>query len=317
MKSKIVAVTGLALTTILSLSACSIDNGGSAQAAKGTETQGSSAQETTKSILAKVAKDPALTAKLPTEYSGKKLIIGENLQTPPMGFLAEDAVTPIGFDVDITKAIAKVLGTDTKVENMPFDTLITSLQTKRVDLTISGMNDNSTRQQKIDFIDYFNSGFSIMVKKGNPQKITSPDDLCGKTVGAVSGSAQVDWVEKTGAAICEKQGKPAMNLVASNLDQQRFNDLKTGRLDAELNDLPYVSYVAQTSGGGKDFEVIAGDLILPAPYGIGVNKDNPQLRDAVQGALQKLMDDGTYGKILSAWNASAGALKTASVNGGK
>jgi polar amino acid transport system substrate-binding protein len=75
------------------------------------------------------------------------------------------------------------------------------------------------------------------------------------------------------------------------------------------------AYNAKTSGGGNDFQV-TGQQFQSAPYGIAFSKDNAQLRDAVQLALKAIIADGTYDQILSNWAVSAGALKTADINGG-
>lgn len=74
-------------------------------------------------------------------------------------------------------------------QDMAFGSLITSLQSGRIDMTMAGMNDTKERQQQIDFVDYFSSGITIMVQKDNPQDITGPDALCGKAVAVVKGPA--------------------------------------------------------------------------------------------------------------------------------
>ena len=57
---------------------------------------------------------------------------------------------------------------------------------------LSAMSDTPERQKSIDFVDYFTAGTSILVKKGNPQKINSLDDFCGKTIALQRGTTQDD-----------------------------------------------------------------------------------------------------------------------------
>jgi polar amino acid transport system substrate-binding protein len=107
-----------------------------------------------------------------------------------------------------------------------------------------------------------------------------------------------------------------VNVTATDSDNQNQNQLRTGRVQAILNDLPSAVYISRTAGDGKFFEVVPGEPIDGGPYGIGVNKANTALRDAVRKALQALITDGTYGKILQAWGVEQGAIKEATVNGG-
>jgi polar amino acid transport system substrate-binding protein len=92
--------------------------------------------------------------------------------------------------------------------------------------------------------------------------------------------------------------------------------VRSGRAVADMNDFPVAAYAAKTLGGGGQFEVV-GQQIEAGPYGIGVLKDNTQLRDALQAALKAVIADGTYDQILQKWNVTQGALKTATINGGQ
>ncbi|CAM3466103.1 ABC transporter substrate-binding protein [Kibdelosporangium persicum] len=268
------------------------------------------------SPVSAVAKDDKLAAELPPEIaSAGRIRIGSNIQNPPNNFYAADGKTPIGSEVDLAKAIGKRLGVEMVYEDMAFGSLITSLQAGRIDLTMAAMNDTKERQKSIDFVDYFTSGITIMVQKGNPAGIKSPDDLCGKAVAVNSGSSQETYAKERGT-ICTQQGKGEVTVAATDSDTQNQNQLRTGRVQAILNDLPTAVYVAQTAGEGKYFEVVNLPPINGGPYGIGVNKQNPKLAKAVQLALQSLVDDGTYTKILQSWNVTQGAIQKVTVNGG-
>ncbi|MFD4422183.1 ABC transporter substrate-binding protein [Agromyces sp. NPDC058484] len=304
----------LAAVAALALSACSSTAVGTPSSTNSADTSGTTGlpQDVTAPIVAAVEVDEDAAARLPEGTTS--LTVGSNLQSPPTTFLAGDGTTPIGDEIDIINAIGGKLGVDVQIENMQFDTLINSLETERVDLTIAAMNDNVKRQEVIDFVDYFDSSIGILIQKGNPEGITTTADLCGHDVNGVEGSTSVAWVTEESPNLCENG--ETINIVTNPSDQQRLNDLKTGRVVAALNDLPYVVYVSQTAGNGNDFEVLDTEPLLAAPYGIGFNKNNSDVRDAVQAALQSLMDDGTYEQILDAWGLARGARTEASINGG-
>ncbi|EME52907.1 ABC transporter substrate-binding protein [Amycolatopsis decaplanina] len=270
----------------------------------------------TTALIESVQKDAAVAGTLPAKYAQAGMLhLASNLQSAPNNFYAADGKTPIGYEVDLAKAIGKKLGVTVHHQDMAFGSLITSLQSGRVDLTMAAMNDTKTRQAQIDFVDYFSSGITIMVRKGNPDQISGPDTLCGKNVAVVQGTSHQKFAEEQNGE-CTRAGKPALTVTATDSDTQNQNQLRTGRVAAILNDLPSAVYISRTAGEGKFFEVVPGEPINGGPYGIGVNKENKPLAESIQKALQSLIADGGYGKILQAWGVEQGALKEAKLNGG-
>ncbi len=82
-----------------------------------------------------------------------------------------------------------------------------------------------------------------------------------------------------------------------------------------MSDFPVAAYAAKTSGGGNDFRIV-GDQVEAAPYGIAVAKGNTQLRTAIQAALDAVIKNGEYRKIVAKWRVEAGAVTEAKINGG-
>jgi len=304
---RLVALGGL---LALSVTACGSGGGGSAAGAAP-----AGAVPDTTALLAGVGKDAALAATLPPAITqAGTLRIGSYLQSAPNNFYATDGTTPIGYDVDLAKATAAKLGLRVTYQDMPFGSLITSLQSGRVDMTMAAMNDTAERQKQIDFVDYFRSGITIMVQKGNPAGVTGPDALCGKAVAVVQGTSQQEFATAQSAS-CTQGGKPPVAVTATDSDTQNQNQLRTARVAAVVNDLPSAVYIARTAGDGSFFEIVPGEPINGGPYGIGVNKADKPLTTALSGALSALVADGTYRKILDAWGVSQGAVARVGING--
>ena len=267
-------------------------------------------------LIAEIAPDAGLVAMLPPSVAESKTInVGSNIQSAPNNFYAGDGTSPIGYEVDLAKAIGSKLGVQMAYQDMAFGSLITSLQSNRIDMTMAAMNDTKERQQQVDFVDYFSSGITIMVQKGNPEGITGPDALCGKNVAVVQGTSHQKFAAAQSDR-CVQAGQAAVNVTATDSDTQNQNQLRTGRVAAILNDLPSAVYISRTANGGNAFEVVPGPPIDGGPYGIGFAKNNTALRDSVNQALSALIADGTYTEILQSWGVEQGALTETAINGG-
>lgn len=261
--------------------------------------------------------------KLPKQYQDSGVIkVGSDIAYAPIEF--KDAGKTVGVDPDLAVAIGKQLGVKFEFQNGKFDNLITSLQSKRIDVIMSAMSDTKDRQEGmdegkkvgdgVDFVDYFNAGTSILVQKGNPKKIESLDDLCGQTVALQRGTTSEE-VGKGQQAKCKDEGKGELKLQTFDTDPEALLRLKQGASAADLNDFPVAAYNAQTSNGGKDFEVV-GEQIEAGPYGVALRKSDTQLRDAIKEAIDAIIKNGEYAKVLEKWNVTEGALTEATVNGG-
>jgi polar amino acid transport system substrate-binding protein len=256
-----------------------------------------------------------LAASLPQAVRDAGVLkVGSDVAYAPVESFDTDGKTIIGIDPDIAAALGAQLGIKLTLQNGTFDGLITALRSKRIDLIMSAMSDTAARQKSIDFVDYFTAGTSILVKKGNPQKINGLDDFCGKTIALQRGTTQDD-VATAQQAKCKTAGE-ALKVLKFDRDTEALLQVKQGRAVADMNDFPVAAYNAKTSGGGNDFEVV-GAQIEAGPYGIGVRKEDTQVRDALQKAVQAIIDNGEYAKILDKWNVKQGAVTSATINGGK
>ena len=243
--------------------------------------------------------------------------IGSDIEYAPIEFFKEGTQEVQGVDYDLAQAIGRRLGVKmTFVNDTDFAGIIGALRAGRFDIIMSSMNDTAERRGKgVDFIDYFSAGSSILVKKGNPQHIQKLDDLCGNPVAVQKGTTQDTDILTPQEAKCRAAGKP-ISVLRFEKDPDALQQVKNGRAVADLEDFPVAAYNAQTSGAGADFEVAGSQVGTVGSYGIAVLHSNRQLRDRLHGALRAIIADGTYDQVLAKWNVSAGALKTATINGG-
>lgn len=296
MKSRWGAVTAATVLSLTALTGCGSANSG----AKDPEAIG--------------AKAP-LFDQLPAQYQeSKKIIVGSDIAYAPMEYYDTDGETVLGLDKDLTDALSDQLGVTFEWRNATFDGLITQLKSKRIDIAMSGMSDTPERQQEIDFVDYYQAGAMLLVKKGNPEGLESIEDLCGQTVAVQRGTTQEGYAEEQ-AKKCESSGQPKLNLLSFDRETEAMLQVKSGRAASGLQDYPVAAYNARTSSGGEDFEVV-GEQIQAGPLGIGLNQSNAQLRDVLQKGLQAIIDSGDYDKIIAEYDVPLGAIDEATINGG-
>ncbi len=243
------------------------------------------------------------------------IVAGSLTNSPPMISYAADGSTLQGVIVDLAAAMSKALGRAIVFKPIPFPGLLPAMQAKKIDIVFSMMNDTPERQKLLDFVDFYDLGTKLLVRKGNPQGVTGLESACGMTVATVQGSTQNSLVDEFSAR-CQAAGKPAIERLQYAQPADARMQVQTGRVAAFLGNSPVMVYIAATAGEGKIFDVVSDREYQPVPLGIGVAKDNAALRDALQKALNTLIADGSYRKILEKYGVEGGALKSATINGG-
>ncbi len=235
----------------------------------------------------------AAIAPPPNIKSAGKIVYCSDITYPPEESYA--GTKPVGSDIDIGTAVAKLMGVQASFKNTSFDSIIAALKTKKCDAIISGMNDTPERRKQVDFSDYLKVGQSLMVKKGNPEHITSLATLAGKRVSVESGTTNRDFLAAQSTKLT-KAGKKAITIVTFPKDTDAAAALKAGRVDAYFGDAPVAVYYVSRD---PSFEV-GGSPIAPIAIGIATRKGDP-LTAAVRTALKTLYANGTMKKIVAKW----------------
>ncbi|WP_300760369.1 ABC transporter substrate-binding protein [uncultured Bifidobacterium sp.] len=296
---KAAAACVLSVAMLFAGAACGTSDGSDDAASSNS---GSKSNKLTGYDVSSVQKDDDIAKLLP------KLTIGMDTSYAPAEFLAEDGKTPVGFDVDIAKALAQVFGLEADPETANFDSIIPSVGSK-YDIGISSFTVTKERLDAVDFVSHFDAGSAWAVKKGNPNKIDT-SDLCGKKVAVQTATMQETEANKM-AKQCEADGKDKLEVISSKLQTDVTTNVVTGKADVFYADSPVAGYaIAQTDGQLETLGKVEG----VAPEGIVIKKGDSQMDEAVQKAVQKLIDDGTYLKILKYWGVEDGAIKTPEIN---
>jgi ABC-type amino acid transport substrate-binding protein len=238
---------------------------------------------------------PAETTPAPTVTTIEEgvLTVGSCLDFPP--FESLKGGDEVGFDVDLAEAIGERLGLTVEWVQADFDTIFTALAGGQFDMVAAAVtatgDTGEERAQVIDFSDfYFNSRQSLAVNVQETPDIQSTADLGeGHVVGVQKGTTGADWAKEN----LEPQG---VQLRTYNTITPAFADLEAGTIVGIINDEP-------ASAGTIAEQELEGTIEIVEPidtnekYAFPVSKDNPELRDAVNGALAEIIEDGTYATI--------------------
>ena len=298
------AALALSAAMVVSMGACGTSDKTDSQASND-----SNSSSTTGYDVSGVKKDEKIAKMLPSSVTKDgKLTVGMDTSYAPAEFLAADGKTPVGFDVDIAKALAGVFGLEADPETANFDSIIPAVGAK-YDIGISSFTVTKERLEAVDFVSHFNAGSAWAVKKGNPNKVDT-SDLCGLKIAVQTGTTQEEEVNK-GAEQCKADNKLDIQILSNKLQTDVTTNVVTGKADVFYADSPVAGYaISQTDG---QLEAL-GDVEGVAKQGIAIKKGDQQLDEAVQKAVQKLMDDGTYMKILKHWGVESGAVDKAEIN---
>ena len=201
------------------------------------------------------------------------LIVATDTAFVPFEFKEGDKY--VGFDIDLWDAIAQEIGVTYELRPMDFAGIIPALQTGQVDVALAGITIKPERQEVIDFSDgYYDSGLLLMVPADS--KITSSDDLAGKTLAVKTGTSSSDYAEEN---FKETELRKFPNI------DNAYLELRTGGVDAAMHDTPNVLYYIATAGDGAVMTV--GEQMMAHQYGIGFPKGS-ELTPKVNEALAKL-----------------------------
>ncbi|MEU6378587.1 ABC transporter substrate-binding protein [Streptomyces sp. NPDC046909] len=309
-RSRLAAVGSIAVAGALILTGC------------GDQTD--SGKDSGSSESASSSKAP-LFDKLPADIQKAGVIkAGTNAEYAPMEY--QEGGKIVGVDIDIANALGEKLGVEFKFTSGSFDGLITALNSGRYQVAMSSMTDTKQRQEGlddkgkklgpgVDFVDYFQAGTAVYVQKGNPKGIKSIEDLCGLTV-AVQRGTTYEAALQTQSKACTDAGKKKLDIESFENDTEAQTRVKSGGAVAGVNDYPVAIDLARKADNGNAFEVV-GEQVDAGPFGIAVNKDNKELTSALEAAVNAIIEDGTYKKILDKWGAQSGAIDKAAINGGK
>ncbi|MFD6295837.1 ABC transporter substrate-binding protein [Streptomyces sp. NPDC060235] len=302
------ASAAAAVTALATLSGCGDGNDSASTAAKKVTVAG-----------AVIQKDAALHDALPDAIKKAETVkVATDVPYPPFEmFVKEGGSELTGLDYDLGQALGAKLGVRFEFTPQKFDGIVPAIQAGKFDAAMSAITDKKERQRVVDFVDYSQSGSGILVAEGNPDKIGTLDDLCGRKVAVQAATNQLGLL-KSHQAACKKAGRDLIDIQSFPKDSDAQLALRSGKVIAQVLTKPAAGWTAKKADSGKAFDLV-NDPAAPggynaSPNGIAVSKQLPDLTAAIQKALQSLIDDGTLTKIFDKYGVASIAVKEATKN---
>ena len=229
-----------------------------------------------------------------------KLTYGVAATFAPFEYQKEGKYT--GFDIAFGEAVAKQMGLAPGLTNMDFNGLIPALQGKRIDIINSAMYINPQRAEQVDFVPYMRIGNEIIVKKGNPLKIGSREDLCGHSVAVTLGGIEETYAHQD-LDRCKAAGKPEVTIMTFPTAQASALAVRQGRADAEFDSSPGAAML--TTEMPDVFEVAGKTFESNTQIGMAVRKGDTAMKNAIEAAVRAVAADGTYARLLQEYHLPA------------
>ncbi|PJE26137.1 Cystine-binding periplasmic protein precursor [Pseudooceanicola marinus] len=205
---------------------------------------------------------------------------------PPFNFVS-DSNAVVGFDPAIGTEINSRMGLETEVVTTAWDGIIGGLLAQKYDAIVGSMTITEERAEVVDFVGpYYTTRRAIFTKPGSG--IASLEDLEDAKVGVTLGETHEEWAKDKGYSVRTYKGLPELLL-----------ELENGRVDAIVNDS--IAAILALNENGYDYEMFDDPESEPFGAGIAIRKGNPELKAAMQEALDAMMEDGTYVEIAEEW----------------
>ncbi len=265
---KLIAIL-LTLTLLITLSACG--------------NTGTSTQPETKPV------ETTAKNKLEQIKESGKLIMGTNANYPPFEFhtMVDGKDTIAGFDIEIAKEIAKDMGVELEIQDIEFSAVLAGVETGLIDVGIAGINPTPARDEVMDFSDiYFESYYTVLVKKENIGKYTTQESLEGTTIGVQTATVQEELANAVkDATIVSLPKTPDLVL-----------QLKSGMIDAIITENTVAdTYAAENEDLGAEpdleFEGASGGAAVAFKDG------EVEMKEQINSTLKRLIDSGQIEKF--------------------
>lgn len=225
----------------------------------------------------------------------KDLRVASNTTFPPFEFVNTKTQEITGFEMDLIRAMGKQAGYEVKITNMAFDGIIPAVLSGSVDVGASGFSVTEERKKRVLFTEpFYKSGLTVLVAKGNEDKIQGFKDLDGRKLAVQIGTT----------AAAKAKDKDAKVQTFNNAGDAIL-ELANGGCEAVINDKPVTDYILTQQPRLAKKVVHLPDMLSADDFAMVVAKDRPELAAELNAALKALKENGEFDKLMMKWFGKA------------
>ncbi|MFF1342262.1 transporter substrate-binding domain-containing protein [Streptomyces sp. NPDC058290] len=303
------------------LTACGGDAEATGPASSGKVTVGAVSNGAAKEAELAAPVVESLRAQLPAEVRDRgELVIGVGALPagfPPLAYVGTDQRTLTGAEPDLGRLVAATLGLEPVLKNSTWENLFLGIDSGKVDVAFTNVTVTEERKKKYEFASYRQDNLAFEVLKDNPWNFGGDyRNLAGRTVSVSPGTNQekilLEWQKKLRAEGKDITVKyfPDANSVALALSGKK--------IDVNFGPNPSIAYhvtqTASTSTPTRNAGSVSGAGESLQGLIAATAKKDSGLAKPVAEAINHLIKEGQYGKLLEAWNLSNEAVTTSEVN---
>ncbi|WP_406156120.1 ABC transporter substrate-binding protein [Streptomyces sp. NBC_00882] len=257
----------------------------------------------TTDVVSAIKKDDAAARLLPSGTTSLTLAVSVSGQ-PPGTSILDDGKTLAGQDVDFANAVAKVLDIRLKTEQASFEAILPALDSGKYDLGVGNFGVTDERRRTIDFVTYINDGQGFATRSDSKlTRITDLTQLCGLNVATGAGTTFEATLEDN-KHLCTKPYK----VQTYNEQGAIWSSLQQGRSDVVMSTINGLRYAVAHQQGVKFL-----NEYHRLDVGFAFKKGTP-LAKAFQAAVNDLIKDGTYARILKKWGTTGSATTVSRIS---
>ncbi|MGX1269049.1 ABC transporter substrate-binding protein [Streptomyces phaeoluteigriseus] len=276
-------------------------SGGTARAAAG------SGAIPTEDVVSAIRKDAKAAALLPSGVSGLTVAVSVG-GTPPGTSYLDDGKTLAGQDIDFARAVAKVLGIQLRTEQASFEAILPALDSGKYDVGIGNFGVTTERLKTIDFVTYINDGQGFATREDSElTEVTDLKQLCGLNIATGAGTTFEATLEDN-KHVCADAGKKAYKVQTYSEQGAVWSSVQQGRSDVVMSTINGLRYAVAQQDGLKFL-----NEFHRLDVGFAFEKGTA-LAPAFRAAVDELIADGAYARILEKWGTTGSAIEKSQIS---